>query len=106
MHKAGSIGLKYFIGVNWCLQIIAPYYFRDWRSYGSSSVEYLLANADASSQVWDITDPFAPVKMNTTLNGSVLRFSNEALNWHEYAAFRSVAFNAKSGWQSNQSGPA
>jgi hypothetical protein len=69
--------------------------FRDWSSYGSSSATYSIANADAAAQVWDITDPYTPVKMKTTITGSALQFSNDARHWHEYVAFRNITLTPK-----------
>ncbi len=64
--------------------------FRDWNSVGFGPAEFLLGNADASTQVWDVTDPLRPVKMNTTLNGNQLRFTNETQRLREYACFSSA----------------
>ncbi|HEY0356651.1 MAG TPA: hypothetical protein VGC29_10625, partial [Flavisolibacter sp.] len=61
--------------------------FRDWRSVGMGNVEFILSNADAKSQVWDVTDMFHPVRMNTTLSGNQLRFTNDAPRLREYVCF-------------------
>ncbi|HEY1112373.1 MAG TPA: type IX secretion system sortase PorU, partial [Chitinophagaceae bacterium] len=61
--------------------------FRDWRSVGSGPVQYIISGAHAATLVWDVTDPAAPVRMNTTLGGGGLSFSSEAATLKEYAAF-------------------
>lgn len=61
--------------------------FRDWNSVGSGAVEFLIANADATTQVWDVTDALHPVKMNSSLSGNQLRFTNDAQQLHEYICF-------------------
>ena len=61
--------------------------FRDWSSVGNGTATFSIANADASMQVWDVTDPFTPVKMNAAITGNQLTFSNEAKTLHEYIGF-------------------
>ena len=61
--------------------------FRDWNSVGAAAVQYIITGADAASQVWDISDPAAPVRMTTTLSGGSLSFTGEATTLREYAAF-------------------
>ncbi|HTM93683.1 MAG TPA: type IX secretion system sortase PorU, partial [Flavisolibacter sp.] len=61
--------------------------FRDWSSVGSGNVEFVISNAEILSQVWDVTDPLHPVKMNATLSVSQLRFSNDAQRLREYVCF-------------------
>jgi hypothetical protein len=53
-------------------------------------VEFNLSISDAATQVWEVTNPFDPVKMTTTVSGTVLRFSNEATRLREYLAFSSA----------------
>lgn len=69
--------------------------FRDWQSVGNTAVGFALSVPDASAQVWEVTDPFQPVKMNTTLAGNSLRFANEALRLREYIAFSSAFLTPK-----------
>jgi len=69
--------------------------FRDWSSYGTAAVEYKIAGANASTQVWDVTDPYNPVRMNATLAGSTLQFSNDARFFHEYVAFGNATLTPK-----------
>jgi hypothetical protein len=78
-------------------------FFRDWSSYGTPAVGFQITDADAATQVWDITDPFTPVKMNASLTGSTLQFSNEAKFFHEYAAFRTATLSPRAiGKMANQ----
>ncbi len=61
--------------------------FRDWNSVGSGNAEFVLTGADAATQVWEVTDPFNPVRMTVSLAGSQLRFVNDAQRLREYVAF-------------------
>lgn len=61
--------------------------FRDMGSVGTPSVEYVISNADARTQVWDVTDMAQPVAMISVLSGNQLRFTNDALQLKEYFAF-------------------
>lgn len=78
---------EFFCRRNLILPASQQLLFRDWNSTGMSSAEFLIANANASSQVWDVTDPLNVVRINSSLTGTQLRFSNEALRLREYAAF-------------------
>jgi hypothetical protein len=60
--------------------------FRDWASTGSGPAGFTIANA-GNAQVWDITDPAAPVRMKTTASGNNLLFSNDAGVLREYICF-------------------
>ncbi len=62
-------------------------FFRDWATVGNAAAEYNLSVAGGAAQVWDVTDPFRPVKMAATAGGTTLRFSNDAFRLREYAAF-------------------
>ena len=61
--------------------------FRDWRITGNAAAAFTLSVPDATTQVWEVTDPFLPVKMTATLSGNSLQFTNEALRLREYIAF-------------------
>ncbi|MFN2456644.1 MAG: type IX secretion system sortase PorU [Chitinophagaceae bacterium] len=61
--------------------------FRDWSSVGSNSAEFIISGANTISQVWDVSNPLVPARMNSILNGSQLRFSNDAQSLHEYVCF-------------------
>lgn len=60
--------------------------FRDWNSVGNSSISFSIANADASTLTWDVTDALNPVRMNTSLTAGALRFNNDGTRLREYAA--------------------
>ena len=68
--------------------------FRDWNSVNNPSAQFVLS-ADATAQVWDVTDPFSPQKMTTTFAGGQLRFNNEALRLREYIAFSNTFLTPK-----------
>lgn len=61
--------------------------FRDWNSVGSGPAEFVVANADVNTQVWDVTDPRRPMRMNSILAAGNLRFTNNTERLREYIAF-------------------
>lgn len=63
--------------------------FRDWNSTGSSSVEFIISNTEASTEVWEITDALHPVKMKTVFAADQTRFNNDAQVLKEYISFSS-----------------
>jgi len=77
---------------NLSLSGISQLLFRDWSSVGNNIAEFDISNADQSAQVWDVTDPFAPVKMQTSMQGTSLRFANSCAQLREYVAFNSSNF--------------
>jgi hypothetical protein len=69
--------------------------FRDWSSVGPANIaSFVVSNATATTQVWDITDPLTPVQMPGTLSGSDFRFVNTASRLREYVAFNNTNFRA------------
>ena len=66
--------------------------FRDWASVGNNAAEFDVTNANQGIQVWDVTDPINPAKMQTTLQGTDLRFANSCERLREYVAFNSSNF--------------
>lgn len=67
--------------------------FRDWNSVGAGRVgAFTIKNATAATQVWDITEPLQPVRMQGTMTGSELRFVNECSRLHEYMVFNNTGF--------------
>jgi hypothetical protein len=83
IHGRGSLSMN---GVN---QLA----FRDWNSRGVGNIgRFILGDAGPQVQVWDITQPLQPVKMNTTLTGSELQFVNDCSHLHEYIAFNNSNF--------------
>lgn len=67
-------------------------HFRDWNSVGNSVCEFVIANASAGTQVWDITDQLMPVRMQGNFSGYEFRFSNDGSRLHEYIAFNPNSF--------------
>jgi hypothetical protein len=61
--------------------------FRDWTSIGNSNVEFVISNANSSTQVWEITDQLAPVRIQGNISGNEFRFVNDARRLREYVAF-------------------
>jgi len=66
--------------------------FRDWNSVGNNVGEFTISNAGSSTQVWDVTDPLNPLKMQASLTGSNLKFVNNCSRLREYVAFNSNNF--------------
>lgn len=61
--------------------------FRDWPSVGNSRGEFVVSNAAASTQVWEITDPLNPVRMPGIFANNEFRFVNDCSRLREYIAF-------------------
>ncbi|MBC7874592.1 MAG: type IX secretion system sortase PorU, partial [Ferruginibacter sp.] len=61
--------------------------FRDWPSVGNNNATFVVSNATASTQVWDITDPLNPLRMQGTFVGTDFRFAGNCTELREYAAF-------------------
>ncbi|RPE13026.1 hypothetical protein EGT74_05670 [Chitinophaga lutea] len=59
--------------------------FRDSRCAGAST--FVLANAGAQTQVWDVSNPLQPLRQQTQLSGSTLRFNGDCGILREYVAF-------------------
>jgi hypothetical protein len=68
--------------------------FRDWNSYQAPLVQYNLS-AGAGTQVWEVTSPFAPVRMRLTTNTGQVQFTNDALRLREYVAFSTSFLSAR-----------
>ena len=64
-------------------------FFRDTRSVNSGATaafEIQQVPTGAGAFVWDVTNPFNPVKMNTTQSGNLMQWVNGASTLREYAA--------------------
>ena len=62
--------------------------FRDVESVGSSELgKFEIKNSNASTIVWDVTDPKNVKMMNTNLNGSILSFIDSISFLNHYCAF-------------------
>lgn len=70
--------------------------FRDWNSVGSGNAGFIISNADAQTQVWEVTDALHPVKMSTSLSAGQLRFTNDAQRLREYVCFSGSFLTPKS----------
>ncbi|MDZ4795328.1 MAG: type IX secretion system sortase PorU [Bacteroidota bacterium] len=66
--------------------------FRDWLSVGNNAAEFVVNNATAITQVWDITNPINPSRMQGLFSGSEFRFINNCTVLNEYAAFNPANF--------------
>jgi hypothetical protein len=64
--------------------------FRDRNSTGIGNIaSYEIGNANSYTQIWDVTDPLNPVRMNGSLNGSTYIFRQDASTLHEFAGLNS-----------------
>ncbi len=61
--------------------------FRDWPSVNNTAAAFIVSQAGAATQVWDITEVAAPRLMPGQLTGSEYRFVNTCERLREYAAF-------------------
>lgn len=66
--------------------------FRDWVSAGSNTGEFVVSNATSNTQVWDITDPLQPIRMQGNFSGTEFRFINDCSRLREYIAFNGTDF--------------
>ncbi|HWR34195.1 MAG TPA: type IX secretion system sortase PorU, partial [Chitinophagaceae bacterium] len=66
--------------------------FRDWQSVGNNIGEFIVANATTGTQVWDVTDPINPVRMQGSFSSNEFRFVNNCSILREYVAFNPVNF--------------
>lgn len=91
-----STGYLNFIELNWRRKLAfsgGNFMFRDWRSVKPGAVaNYLIDGASASTQVWDITDPQLPERMNGSLVGSRYSFSRDAGRLREFVALDGSSF--------------
>lgn len=68
--------------------------FRDLNSVHAGNIAlYQIGNANASTQVWDVTDPHNAVRMNGSLNGSTYSFTQTADVLHEFAAMNGASLS-------------
>ena len=67
--------------------------FRDWNSIEAGNIaQFNIQNASAATEVWDITNPLLPSKIQSALTGSDLKFSNDCSALKEYVAFNPSNF--------------
>ncbi|MEO5561792.1 MAG: type IX secretion system sortase PorU, partial [Chitinophagaceae bacterium] len=66
--------------------------FRDWISIGNNRGEFVISSATSTTQVWDVTDPLQPIRMQGNLSGNEYRFVNDCSRLREYIAFNASGF--------------
>ncbi|HEY8386957.1 MAG TPA: type IX secretion system sortase PorU, partial [Parasegetibacter sp.] len=67
--------------------------FREFSGVGPGLFQqFSIAGSPASAQVWDVTNPFEPVRMQGTLNSNSFQFRNDASVLREYVAFTGESF--------------
>lgn len=71
---------------------ISQLLFRDWPSVGNSRAEFVVSDAGSSTQVWEITDPLNPRRIQGNLVNNEFRFVNDAMRLREYVAFNAAGF--------------
>lgn len=67
--------------------------FRDWSSVGNNIGEFVVSNATATTQVWDVTDPLSPVNIQGSFSNNQFRFVNNCSRLREYVAFNGANFS-------------
>ncbi|HVW61135.1 MAG TPA: type IX secretion system sortase PorU [Puia sp.] len=74
------------------LEGFAQLQFRDWNSVGNGRIgAFILQGADASTRVWDVTDPGIPVNIQGSLTGQTFTWAADCSSLHEYIAFNASA---------------
>lgn len=74
--------------------------FADWNAVGAGVVaNYVIQNANSTTEVWDITNPLSPIKMQTSLDGTTLSFNQEASKLHRFVAINSAGFKTPTYFQ-------
>ncbi|HMU45248.1 MAG TPA: type IX secretion system sortase PorU [Chitinophagaceae bacterium] len=66
--------------------------FRDWQSVGNNVGEFIVANSNNSTQVWDITDPLTPISIPGSVTNNEFHFINNCSALREYVTFNSQNF--------------
>jgi hypothetical protein len=61
--------------------------FRDWNSVGPGSIGQFTIKNGASAQIWDVTNPLVPAKMETSNVGTDITFANDCSTLREYISF-------------------
>lgn len=91
-----DIGYLNYIELNWRRPLAFAgdnFSFRDWRSVGAGNIAaYNLSGANDATQVWDVTNPLQPQRMQGSLNGSTYSFSQSASTLHEFVALDGSSF--------------
>jgi hypothetical protein len=66
--------------------------FRDWLSVGNNIGEFVVINATANTQVWDVTDLLTPIRIQGNFANNEFRFINNCSRLREYVAFNNTNF--------------
>jgi hypothetical protein len=61
--------------------------FRDWLSVNNGNAEFIVGAANSNTQVWEITHPLEPLRVQGNFSGSEFRFVNNCSRLREYVAF-------------------
>lgn len=62
--------------------------FRDWKSVGAGHIAaFELQSSNHKTQVWEVTNPLEPYRMNGNLSGNTYHFKQDAGVLREYVAF-------------------
>jgi hypothetical protein len=68
-------------------------FFRDWLSVANGNVaSFVINNTTAITEVWELTDPLEPKKINSSFANNQTTFINDASRLREYAAFNATNF--------------
>lgn len=94
-YQPGSFNAQGWL--NWCevfcrrqltMDGVDQLLFRDWASVNvGNTAEFVVNNANANTQVWDITNPLDPLRMPGNFSANAFRFVNTATRLREYVAF-------------------
>ncbi|MFZ1263819.1 MAG: type IX secretion system sortase PorU, partial [Chitinophagaceae bacterium] len=66
--------------------------FRDWQSIGNNQGEFVVSAATANSQVWEVTDPMNPLRIQGSFANGEYHFVNDCSRLREYVAFNTINF--------------
>ena len=68
-------------------------FFRDWLSVANGNMaSYSIANTNSSTEIWELTNPLEPQKMQTSFTNNQTVFVNDASQLREYVAFNNANF--------------
>jgi hypothetical protein len=82
-----------FVRRNLSMNGLSQLSFRDFNSVANGNRgEFILQNATALVQVWDITDAVSPISIKGSLQGNEIRFVNDCSSLHEYVAFNNAGY--------------
>ena len=91
LGSSSAAGFLDFLEVNLRrkLQMSSSFFtFSDANSVGVGNVaRFSVSNANANTQIWDVSNPLKPIQIAGLFNGNVYQFNREATNLKRYAAF-------------------